>query len=319
MSRGKRIVGVCLILLGSSLFWYPAAAQWRLDRAAMQCIADFEENTSGKSGQMTVSDSMTAQEKTEELYESIRQYNQLLYTQGQTSFNDPWVVSQIPAVEGLEAYRETAFGYIRIPAMELSLPLYVGASASHMARGAAVLGETSLPVGGENTNCVIAAHRGYRGAAFFRDIEKLRVGDSIELRNPWEHLYYTVEKTGIIGPSDSDAVKIREGRDMLTLLTCHPYRGHGKQRYVVFAIRDETKAELPETTRRVKTENVGQQERRTDAGNYVGRENLMRKYAALLLITMCLWVLQSRRNSRRQLARPHGAVGAGREKNKRKK
>ncbi len=312
-------MGVCLILLGGSLFWYPAAAQWRLDRAAAQCIAAFEENTSGKSGQMTVSDSMTVQEKTDNLYESIRQYNQLLYTQGQTSFNDPWVVSQIPAVEGLEAYRETAFGYIRIPAMELSLPLYVGASSSHMACGAAVLGETSLPVGGENTNCVIAAHRGYRGAAFFRDIEKLRAGDSIELRNPWEHLYYTVEETGIIGPSDSDTVKIREGRDMLTLLTCHPYRGHGKQRYVVFAIRDGAKAELPETTRRVVTENAGQPERRTNAGNYVGRENLMRKYAALLLIAMCLWVLQSRRNSRRQPACPHGAVGAGREKNKRKK
>ena len=312
-------MGVCLILLGSSLFWYPAAAQWRLDRAAVQCIAAFEENTSGKDGQMTVSDSMTAQEKTEELYESIRQYNQLLYTQGQISFNDPRVVAQIPAVEGLEAYRETAFGYIRIPAMELSLPLYVGASASHMARGAAVLGETSLPVGGENTNCVIAAHRGYRGAAFFRDIEKLRAGDSIELRNPWEHLYYTVEEIRIIGPSDSDAVKLREGRDMLTLLTCHPYRGHGKQRYVVFAIRDEAKAELPETTRRAGTENAGQPERRTNAGSYVGRENLMRKYATLLLIAMCLWVLQSRRNSRRQLACSHGVVGAGREKNKRKK
>ena len=103
-----------------------------------------------------------------------------------------------------------------------------------MAKGAAVLGETSLPVGGINTNCVIAGHRGYRGIAFFRDIEKLQIGDCVQIRNPWECLTYTVEAMQRIAPDDSEAVKIRKGRDMLTLLTCHPYRGNGKWRFVVY-------------------------------------------------------------------------------------
>lgn len=98
--------------------------------------------------------------------------------------------------------------------------------------------DTSLPVGGEDTNCVIAGHRGYnRSKTFFKDIEYLSAGDRIYIKNSWEELVYEVEKIDIVTPNDVDAVKIRPGKDMVTLLTCHPYGSNGKYRYLVYCSR----------------------------------------------------------------------------------
>ena len=128
-------------------------------------------------------------------------------------------------------------GYIKIDAMNIEVPLYIGANEENLRKAAVVLSQTSMPVGGENTNCVIAAHRGgYNGQAMFRDIEVLKQGDIIEITNLWETLQYEVAKCIVITPDDIDAVKIIPGQDMVTLVTCHPY-GNNYQRYVVYCTR----------------------------------------------------------------------------------
>ena len=76
-------------------------------------------------------------------------------------------------------------GYITIDAMDEEMPLYIGANKENMSKGAVVMGQTSMPVGGENTNCVIAAHRGYRGIPMFQYIEVLQPGDKVEITNLW--------------------------------------------------------------------------------------------------------------------------------------
>ena len=141
---------------------------------------------------------------------------------------------------------------IEIPRMDVDLPVYLGATAENMALGAVQLGQTSLPVGGENTNCVIAAHRGYRGIPMFQEIEKLQVGDKVIIRNFWKTLTYEVSEIEIIYPSDIHKVLIRPGEDMVTLLTCHPYTQHTR-RYAVFCTRtsgeeDGQKDSLDNTT-----------------------------------------------------------------------
>jgi sortase A len=73
---------------------------------------------------------------------------------------------------------------------------------------------------------------------YFREIEKLKVGDKVYVTNPWETLTYTVVSMDIINPDNSDAVLIQEGKDMITLITCHPYRSHGKYRYLVYCERE---------------------------------------------------------------------------------
>ena len=122
--------------------------------------------------------------------------------------------------------------------MELTMPVYLGASDDHLAAGAAVLGNTSAPIGGDNTNCVIAGHRGWKGADYFRHIDRLQVGDTVTLTNLWETLTYTVADIRIIQPHEVEKIKIQPNRDLLTLITCHPYASGGKQRYVVYCERE---------------------------------------------------------------------------------
>lgn len=99
------------------------------------------------------------------------------------------------------------------------------------------MSQTSLPIGGENTNCVIAGHRGWNGFPYFRYITDLKQGDRVTIQNPWETLKYEVVETKIIAPNDIEEIHIQEGRELLTLLTCHPYASGGKQRYLVICER----------------------------------------------------------------------------------
>lgn len=137
---------------------------------------------------------------------------------------------------GLES--DDVVGYVEIPAMEVAIPLYLGASKSNMGNGAVVLGQTSMPIGGSTTNCVIAAHRGWNNMALFRDIEVLQEGDLVYLVNLWETLTYRVTKIAIIWPDEVEAVTIQPGQDMVTLLTCHPYLT-SERRYLVYCQRVE--------------------------------------------------------------------------------
>lgn len=101
-------------------------------------------------------------------------------------------------------------GILSIPKMDLELPIYLGATAEHLASGAAQLSQTSMPIGGENTNCVLAGHRGWYGALFFRHIELLEIGDEIMITNLWETLTYTVSEIKVIEPNEIDEILISQ-------------------------------------------------------------------------------------------------------------
>lgn len=174
-----------------------------------------------------------------ELYEDIMDYNQSIYASGQTGLSDPSAYQQpsfILADYGLES---EIFGVLSIPALDFSMPIYLGATSQHMSDGVAHLSQTSIPVGGENTNAVIAGHRGWYGADYLRYIEKIQVGDTVTITNLWETMTYEVVETRIIEPNDVEEILIQPGKDMITLLTCHPYASGGRQRYLVFCKRME--------------------------------------------------------------------------------
>ena len=176
-----------------------------------------------------------------ELLADLQAYNQRIYAEKQSGLVDLEACEE-PAAD-LVAYgiEDEIIGVLEIPAMELTMPVYLGASDAHLAAGAAVLGNTSAPIGGDNTNSVIAGHRGWKGADYFRHIDRLQVGDTVKLTNLWETLTYTVADIQIIQPHEVDKIKIQQGRDMLTLLTCHPYASGGRQRYVVYCERTEAR------------------------------------------------------------------------------
>ena len=172
-----------------------------------------------------------------ELWDSMTAYNQQIYTDGQSTLSEAGAYQA--TLFSLTDYGlpDETFGVISIPKLDLEMPLYLGATDENMAKGAAVLSGTSVPIGGSNTNAVIAGHRGWGGAAYFRYITDLAVGDEVVITNLWDGLRYRVVGTKIIEPHEIENILIQPGRDMVTLLTCHPYASGGKQRYVVYCER----------------------------------------------------------------------------------
>ena len=176
-----------------------------------------------------------------ELLVALQDYNCQLYAEKQCNLTDLEACEASAADLPAYGVEDEIIGVLEIPAMELTMPVYLGASDSHLAAGAAVLGSTSAPIGGNNTNCVIAGHRGWRGADYFRHIDRLAVGDEAKITNLWETLIYTVADIQIIQPHEVDKIKIQSDRELLTLITCHPYASGGKERYVVYCERTEVR------------------------------------------------------------------------------
>ncbi len=223
----KFIVALTIIgfLIGLGIFLYPHISSWMINNEVRDAIEEFKTNSS-----------LAYSKQKDALYQAMMAYNETLYLSGQSEISDAWTFKQEEFKFNDYDYKNNAVATITIPKMELEMPIYLGATKENMSRGIVNLGNTSLPIGGKNTNCVLAGHRGYRGAAFFRNIEDLQIGDEIIIDNYWEQLKYNVYEIKVIYPTESEQVLIQEGKDMLTLITCHPYRSN-YQRYVVYCRR----------------------------------------------------------------------------------
>ena len=229
MRKMPFVLAAVLAMVGICVMLWPVFTGHRLQAAADEAVQEF----------LTECDKPKQQYP--ELLAALQEYNRQLYAEKQCNLTDLEACEE-PAAD-LTAYgiEDEIIGVLEIPAMDLTMPVYLGASDDHLAAGAAVLGNTSTPIGGDNTNSVIAGHRGWRGADYFRHIDRLAVGDSVTLTNLWGTLTYTVADIQIIQPHEVDKIKIRQGRDLLTLLTCHPYASGGRQRYVVYCERTEVR------------------------------------------------------------------------------
>lgn len=172
-----------------------------------------------------------------DLWNAMTAYNQQIYADGQSTLSEAGAYqAKLFSLTDYGLPDET-FGVISIPKLDLEMPLYLGATDENIAKGAAVLSGTSIPIGGTNTNAVIAGHRGWGGAAYFRYITELSIGNEVVITNLWGRLRYRVVGTKIIEPHEIEKILIQPGRDMVTLLTCHPYASGGKQRYLVYCQR----------------------------------------------------------------------------------
>ena len=251
MRRGKlRSLALLLVLFlfaaGLAIFLYPYLWGAMVDREISLNAQGFlnRDVTTPTIPEVIVTvDSPTEPEETRdypELWADMVRYNETIYTQGQTGLSCAYDYQKPSFCLKDYGLADEVFGVISIPAMELEMPIFLGATEQHMAEGAAHLSQTSLPIGGENTNCVIAGHRGYNGASYFRYIDKLKVGDAVYITNLWEQLTYRVSEIRIIDPHDVEEILIQPGRELLTLLTCHPYASGGRQRYVVYCERVES-------------------------------------------------------------------------------
>lgn len=172
-----------------------------------------------------------------DLLSAMVKYNQEIYQNRQVDFKDAWsYAAQKFNLNEYGIYDEVV-AVIDIPALESSFPIYLGATAEHMSKGLAQLTETSMPIGGRNTNCVLAGHRGWDNGKYLKDIEKVQLGDIITVTNLWYKMEYEVVEIKIIVPNDIQEVLIQDGRDLITISTCHPYGSGGLYRYLVICER----------------------------------------------------------------------------------
>lgn len=118
---------------------------------------------------------------------------------------------------------EEMVGHIRIPKIQVDIPIRAGSSEDVLQKGAGHLEGTSLPIGGDSTHTVITAHRGLPNAKLFRNLDQLAYGDIFYITNIKETIAYKVDKIQVVEPSDFEPVLVVERKDYATLLTCTPY------------------------------------------------------------------------------------------------
>lgn len=244
----KKIIIIIIFFIGLLVFIYPTASKIINNYLIQITISNYKEYISNatvvdKSENQSSDikedkDDIYIKENLDGLLDNMQVYNENIFNEGQQNLLDPFSY-ELPSFDLLEiGFKENVIGYLTIPKMDIEVPIYLGATQENMKKGATHLSETSIPIGGINTNSVISAHRGMKTHPMFRDIEMLEIGDEVKITNMWDELIYKVIETKVITPDQVSEVLIQEGRDLITLITCHPYT-QNYQRYVVYCERQD--------------------------------------------------------------------------------
>ena len=235
-NKTKRKIAIAIIIIGIIVLICPYILEKITQNQMNDSINDFFEKTSQIKNEEKETETSNKNEKyLNELYQEMEKYNKNLYENGQNIVD---AFSYQNTNFDLTKYNltENIIGTISIPKINIQIPLYLGSTEENLNKGAAILGQTSMPLGQVNSNTVIAAHRGLITHQMFRNIDKLQIGDKVEITTFWDTLNYEVSEIEIINPSDISKVLIQKGKDMITLVTCHPYRIN-TQRYIVYCKR----------------------------------------------------------------------------------
>lgn len=149
-------------------------------------------------------------------------------------------------------------GYIEVPKIDCSLPIYHGTDEGALQIAIGHLEGSSLPVGGKSTHCVLSGHRGLPSARLFTDLDQMEDGDTFILNILGHKLAYEVDQIKVVLPEEMSDLEIKEGKDLCTLVTCTPYginthrllvRGH-RVKYVETKVQEQKKVSKPKTDTR---------------------------------------------------------------------
>lgn len=154
------------------------------------------------------------------------------------------IASQDTTYQGLLDAGSGLMCSVRIPKIDVNLPVYHGTSTEVLAAGAGHLYGTSLPVGGASTHAVLTGHRGVPGSLLFTRLDELQVGDSFYIEVMGEELGYKIDRIDVIEPDDDSKLRVTAGEDRVTLMTCTPY-GVNSHRLLVSGVRAEIPNEVP--------------------------------------------------------------------------
>lgn len=201
---------ILMLFVGLSLLLYPSVSNYWNSLHSTKAIANYAEQVASLD-----------ENQYEEVWQAARAYNAVLADRS----NGYWLsdeqradYEQLLDISGLGV-----MGYIEIPEIEVSLPIYHGTEDSVLQIAVGHLDWSSLPVGGESTHCVLSGHRGLPSAKLFTNLDKLVEGDLFLLRVLDEVLTYEVDQILIVEPHETEALQVVDGKDYCTLVTCTPY------------------------------------------------------------------------------------------------
>ena len=225
----KYIPTVCFILViivGISIMLYPLLISHLNSQKESSVIANYsnkvEELNSTNYDYLlkkahdyneTLNNEVITDAFTKDIEKSSKEYNNLL------NINDDGVI-----------------GYIKIPKIDVNIPIYHGTSTKVLEKGIGHFEGSSLPIGGKNTHSILSGHRGLPSSRLFSDLNQLIVGDMFYIYVLDQVLAYKVDKISVVEPSNIENLKIEDNQDYITLVTCTPY-GINTQRLLIRGTR----------------------------------------------------------------------------------
>ena len=201
---------ILILVTGLSLLLYPSFSEQYNAMHQNQIIHGYQD---------------TVQSMDEDKYAEVRRqaidYNTALYER-----NSPWALPSDMRDEYnacLDIYSNGTMAYLEIPIIGCSLAVYHGTDEAVLQTNVGHLEWSSLPIGGENTHSILSGHRGLPSAELLTNIDKMEIGDIFYIHVLDEKLTYVVDDIRVIEPHDVECLRIYEGKDYVTLLTCTPY------------------------------------------------------------------------------------------------
>ncbi|MBP5378063.1 MAG: class C sortase [Ruminococcus sp.] len=218
------IVIFIMFIVGLSVLLYPAISEYINSKHASRVISEYNEK---------LIDSSEAE--LDAIFTAAENYNKLLNS-NPSAFYEPTLISGYE--DTLDITGTGIMGYIDIDRINVELPIYHGIGKAVLQVGAGHLPGTSLPVGGESSHSVLSGHRGLPSAKLFTDLDELEVGDVFTITILNRCFTYEIDQIKIVLPEESDDLRIVDGKDYCTLLTCTPY-GINTHRLLVRGVRVE--------------------------------------------------------------------------------
>ena len=234
ISTKKKVITICvavvafLIALGITV--YPLISTWYNNRHQSQIHTQYQEKVEQVDN--------TALQEAKALAVA---YNQTILpgAQDEDSFSNEALLNAIEDYAGLlNLAGDGIMGYVEVPTIGVTLPIFHGTNNSTLERGVGHLLGSSLPVGGENTHSVLTAHSGMASQKMFSDLDRLKIGDIFFLDVLGEKLAYQVDQIKTVLPYDTTFLQTEIGNDLCTLVTCTPF-GVNTHRLLVRGTRIE--------------------------------------------------------------------------------
>lgn len=225
-SKLSTIILILVLIIGLSLLLYPTFSDYWNSFHQSRAIASYTEQVENLDA-----------EKYDEILAEAMEYNKSLLSR-----SNIFVLSEEQKAEYSELLDLTGtgiMGYIDIPSINCSLPIYHGTDEAVLQVAVGHMEWTSLPVGGESTHSALSGHRGLPSARLFTDLDQLREGDLFMFHVLNETLTYEVDQILIVEPHETESLLIEEGKDLCTLVTCTPY-GINSHRLLVRGHRVES-------------------------------------------------------------------------------